>query len=231
MRIWRFADPGDYRFAQASRRGSWSPSAGPCPECGASSQKRIQPLILEWEPGADVVGDFTWSGFGSDIAVTERVAEDLRSFGGFQPGPIEMIQSLELSASDGVRPTRPRVSLPYQGPQLYELWVTQNVHLDLEKSSVRLIKACGTCGHRQYEVDGIERRELTWDAERGESVRAHIPRSQGKGLFVAAHVLAETAIFRTLEFPTWVLCTDRVKELVTQNGFTNVTFLEIGDRY
>jgi hypothetical protein len=229
--IWRFADPGDYRFAQASRRGSWSPSAGLCLECSASSQKRIQPLILEWEPGANVIGDFTWSGFGSDIAVTERVAEDLKSFGGFEPGPIEMVQDPELRASDGARRSKPRVSLPYQGPQLCELWVTQNVHLDLKKSSVRLAKECGTCGQRQYEVDGIERRESTWDAERRESVKEHIPRSQGKGLFVAEHALAGTAIFRTLEFPGWVLCTDRVKELVTQKGFTNVAFLEVGDTF
>jgi len=226
MRVWRLADPGDHRFARASRRGSWSPSSGVCSECGASSQERIQPLVLEWEPGSDRVGDFTWPGFGGDIAITEQVVKALKAFGGFEPGSVEMVQDPNGSCRG-----KPRVRLPYQGPPLYDLWVMQQVHLDLERSSVWLVKECGTCRRRQFTVDGIERWETGWDKERRESVKAHIPRSRGLGLYVAEDVLAGTAIFRTHEFPGWILCTDPVKELVEKEGFTNVSFLEVGETF
>ena len=231
MRLWRFADPGDYRFAQASRRGAWSQGAGLCPECSASHQKRVQPLILEWEPSADVVGDFTWLGFGSDMAVSERVAEAVKFFGGFELGPVEMVQGSESRPDGGANRAKPRVLLPYRGPRLHELWISGNVHLDPEKSSVRLIKECRTCGQKHYEADGIERWKLLWDAVRREVVKAQIHRIQGKGIFVSGRDLDGMAIFRVVEFPSWALCTDRVKEAITQNGFSNVDFLEIGETF
>jgi len=231
MRVWRLADPGDDRFARASRRGSWSPSSGLCSECGASSQERIQPLVLEWEPGSALVGDFTWPGFGSDIAITEQVVKALKSFGGFEAGPVEMVQEPNLKRPSGSRRGKPRVWLPYEGPPLYDLWVTQQVHLDRERSSVWLVKQCRTCSRQQYAVDGIERWETGWDKERRESVKTHIPRSRGLGLYVEEDALAGTAIFRTHEFPGWVLCTDAIKELVEKEGFTNVSFLEAGETF
>jgi len=229
MRVWRLTDPADSRFARASRRGSWSPTGGLCPECGASSQERIQPLILEWESGSDVIGDFTWPGFGSDIASSEQAAKGLKAFGGFEPGPVEMVQDSTLKRSSGSRRGKPRVWLPYEGPPLYDLWVTQHAHLDLERSSVRLVRECKTCGRKQYDLDGIERYETGWDKQRRESFKTHIPRRQGLGIYVDADALAGTAIFRTREFPGWILATDVVKELIEKEEFTNVNFLEAGE--
>ncbi|MGH9891684.1 MAG: hypothetical protein ACREA0_06825 [bacterium] len=229
MKLWRFADPSDQQFAEASRRGTWSPSSGLCSECGASSQERIQPLVLEWEPGSDVIGDFTWPGFGSDIAIAEKVVTAFKGFGGFEPGPVEMVQDPNQRRQGGPHRGKPRVWLPYQGPPLYDLWVTRQVHLDLERSSVWLVKECRTCGRQQYAVDGIERRETRWDKEQRKSVRMHIPRSRGLGFYVAEDAFTGSAIFRTHEFPGWVLCTDLVKEIVEKEGFTNVSFLEVGD--
>jgi hypothetical protein len=230
MKIWRLAGSGDHRFARASRRGSWSPSSGVCPECGASSQERIRPLVLEWEPGSDTIGDFTWPGFGSDIAITERVAKALENVVGFKLGPVEMVQEPNLKLPPSSR-RGDRVWLPYQGPQLWELWVTQQVHLDVERSSVWMVKECRSCGRQQHAVDGIERWETGWDNERREPVTTHFPRSRGLGLCFVDDAIAPTAVFRSHEFPSWVLCTDRLKELVEKEGFTNVRFLEVGETF
>ena len=40
MKIWRLIDPNDDRYARASRRGTWSPGKGLCPECKASREER-----------------------------------------------------------------------------------------------------------------------------------------------------------------------------------------------
>lgn len=100
-----------------------------------------------------------------------------------------------------MRRRKHRVSLPYEGPNLFELWITQIVPLDLTRSSVRLTKECGTCGQRQYEVDGIESVQLTWDSERSEYVKLRKSRERGNGLFVAEPTLGTAAIFRVSEFP------------------------------
>jgi hypothetical protein len=177
-----------------------------------------------------LIGDFTWPGFGGDIAITDLVVKALKDFGGFQAGPVEMFQDPNLQRASASR-RKPRVWLPYQGPALYDLWVTKRVHLDMERSSVRLVKECGTCRNRQYTVQGIERWETGWDKDRRESVKSHILRSRGLGLYVAEEALKGTGIFRTHEFPGWVLCTDPVKELVREEGFTNVSFLEVGETF
>lgn len=79
MRVYHFAEPFDYRYARAGRRGTWFPNPGPgvCPECTASRQDRIAPLILEWLPDSDQVGDFTWPGVNDEVVVTQRVREFL----------------------------------------------------------------------------------------------------------------------------------------------------------
>ena len=144
MRIWRFTDPSDYRFAEGGRRGSWTqPSEGLCPECTASPEERTRPLILAWLPGSDTVGDFVWPGFDSEVVVTDDVLGALQSrFHGFEPGPVEMVEEKGVRARK--RGDR-QVRLPYHGPRLHELWVTAWAHLDPGRSSVELERRCGTC--------------------------------------------------------------------------------------
>lgn len=223
-------DPVDRRFASAARLGAWSAGVGVCPECRNSSQQRIRPLILEWEPGSDLVGDFTWPGFGSDIAMTDRVLTALRCFHGFEPGAVEMLQDSALKEPRGSR-AQPRVWLPYHGPPLHDLSVTSRVHVDLQKSSVRLVRDCGTCSRRQYAAEGIESSKTRWDKERRAPVKAHTARKPGCGIYVSDEALEGAAIFRTYEFPAWVLCTDPVKSLIEEAGLTNVAFLEMGETF
>jgi len=80
-------------------------------------------------------------------------------------------------------------------------------------------------GSRCFEVVGVERREKAWDQQRMKRVTSIHSRVEGQGLFVPPIV----GLFRVEEFPAWVFCTDDVKEFLAKHGFTNVSFLEMGD--
>lgn len=225
MTIWRFTSPKDERYAAAGRRGAWTDAdTGTCPECSASRQTRAKPLILVWEPGSVLVGDFVWVGFGSEVVAADRVFAALEpSFAGFERGPIEMIDEPDLA-----RGGQPRVGLPYEGPALYELWTTAWVSADVERSTIRLERLCGTCGTEFWEVDGVERWDSTFDPEKRKVVRTRIGRDPQSGLCVPRVELGGADVFRIAQFPGWVFCTDAVRDLVRERHFTNVDFLEMG---
>ena len=212
MKLWRFSDPGGSRFARASRRGSWE----------GSPARRVRPLVIEWEPDSKIIGDFTWPGFDSDIIVTGTVATKAQQAGisGFELGPIEMVENSEPAKRRSKKPT---VKLPYSGPQLWDLWVTAWTRVDRDRSTVREVER--EDGTEHLEAVGVERREMTWDQQRMELVTVLQPRLEGQGLVVPAI----QGIFRVKEFPAWIFCTDDVKRLVEERGFTNVSFLEMGD--
>lgn len=224
--LWRFSDPVDHRFAAAGRRGSWTKSEGVCPECGDSRQLRVQPLIMVWEPGSDLVGDFVWP--LNTVVVTDQVLQVLQEhFSGFEAGPVEMIEDT------GKRPKRgkPQVRLPYEGPPLHELWVTASVHLDRERSNVEFERQCGTCGREFWNVFGVERWDSHFDRDCGHLVRTKTERLPNQGIFVSDADLQGADIFRVAELPAWVFCTDAVRQLIEKEGFSNCSFLEMGDTY
>jgi hypothetical protein len=233
MKIWRLMDPVDHNFAKAGLRGTWEPKGGQdvCPECTSTKQRRAKPLIFEWEPGSDVIGDFVWAGFAQDVAIKVHVFEELHQrFRGFEQGPVEMIQDPKLKKPTRItRRTKPRVWLPYEGPPLYDLWVTSWVHVDLQRTTANLVKDCSTCGYQQYEIFGIERRRTQYDTDRMELVWTVSPRVAGKGLFVNEVDLNGADIFRVHELAGCILCTDRVKRFIEDRELTNVTFLDYGD--
>jgi hypothetical protein len=219
VKLWRFHDPADPAYRAASRRGAWSTSAGGvCPECTASRQQRIQPLLLEWEPGAEIVGDFVWPGFGSEVVATDRAAAVLRQFPGFEFGPVEVVASAPGSDQ--------RVELRGVAPGLHEVWVTSWVHLDPVRSTARLTKTCGTCGAEYWEVDGVERVVSDYDPATRQLIRGRRPRHRGEGVFIAEPAVG---IFRLHELPGWVFCTDEVVQAIREAGLTNVDFLQVGE--
>jgi len=233
MRVWRLSKPIDTRFASASRLGTWEPKANTsvCPEGTATRQKRVSPLIIEWDPGSDIIGDFVWPGFDDELVVTEQVFKSLSScFRGFKQRTVAMYQNPKLNRPKRVnKRTRPRVWLPYQGPVLHDLWVASWAHVDLTSSSVRQIKKCSQCGYEAFEVDGIEKRSSRWDKARRESIKIHQRRMPGKGLFIAEGDLEGADLFRVHEFPGWILCTDRLRKFICHQGFSNIEFLDVGD--
>ncbi len=235
MRLYEIADPflrdsSTLVFARAHLVGTWTESTGLCPECGASSQRRIRPLIMEWEPESDVVGDLVWVGFDG-LAVTQRVFAELQErFGALEAGPLEMVQDPKLKRPQRVtKRSKPRVWLPYEGPELVELWAIHWVHADLDCSSLRLDLRCGTCGTDFWKVVGMERWEIAWDPERLKGRDVIIPRRPGKGIFVHEAELEEHEIFHVFEAPGGLFCTQGAKEYMVGAGYTNVAFREVGD--
>jgi hypothetical protein len=229
MKLWRFSDPCDPAFAQAGRRGSWSESPGVCPECTGSRQHRIPPLVLEWQPGADVVGDFVW--VGPDLACRRQVIEALSArFLGPVGGPVEMAQDAKVRRTPRAKS---RVWLPYEGPELRELLTDVIVPFDPKRSSVRVEKVCSTCGRVFRAVDGLEHWKTTWDVKRRQGTRKKIPRPPGCGYLVADADRGDAGIFSPIddEIGVVMLCTDEVKRFIEAQHPTNISFLEAGETF
>lgn len=210
MKLYHFSEPQDYRFARAGRLGTWAPDpAWTCPECGLHNQERVYPLILEWLSGSDQVGDFTWPGLDDELVVTQRVREAFEgAFRGVEFRDFEMSQPPKLKRPEQTtRRTKPRVWLPYEGPPLWDMQATAWCGLIHERSGVRLEKVCSTCDRPQY----------SWP-EDAEHFMVLDPATWGG-----------EDIFQIRECPRWIFCTERVKELVEANGFTNAGFALDGE--
>jgi len=185
-------------------------------------------LVIEWEPGSDVVGDFVWTAAASQVVVSERALGVLEGFRGFEPGQVEMVDSEEVSKRG---PRRSVVRLPYTGPPLLELWVTAWAHVSAQRSSVKFERRCSTCGTEVWEVWGIEETDTSWDPGRGELVRTKKARVGSQGIFVSEDQLGDADIFRLHEFPAWTFARESVREAVTGAGLSNVAFFEMGETF
>lgn len=216
MKIWLLKSPHDPKFAYATGVGaSWDPKG----------HTRLQPLIIEWEPGSTLIGDFNVCGPG--IFVKRDVADELLRLGvrGFEPGPVLVRENSERSK----RRAKNRVPFPYQGPALAELWITKWVHMDPERTTYEEKRLSdGTVDRR---LIGFERDEVTWarTAKGPERTARHIPREPGKGLYVKKKELAGCQLFKVHEFPGVVNCTDEFKDLVESKGYSNIVFSERGE--
>lgn len=214
MKIWKLSEPFDYRFARAGRTGgTWQ---------DGEYRERRRPLTIEWEPDSDVVGDFTWPGLNTDIVVADSVGKALSNANvpGFELRQLNMQENSERSKR---RSKKPMVKLPYHGPQLWDFWVTAWTRLDRERSTVTEERRPD--GSSTYTVSGVQHEEIAWDEQRMELVKRMLPRVEGDGIFVPPI----RGLFRVEEVPAWVFCTDDVKRLIEEHGFTNVCFIEMGD--
>lgn len=228
MKIWRIANPFDLRFAQAGLRGTWQPGTEvtPCPDCGSTRYGRISPLTVEWEEGSDVIGDFTWVSPGQDVLIKATVLDQLHIHcSGFISRPVKMIHTSNVKALGT------KVRLPYQGPMIYELWITSRVHVDRRKSSMSVVAQCKSCGNVGYKVQDVEVKKHVWNKRHGALEELHFPRTPGKGLYIADSDVDGSDIFRVDEFPAWIFCRDTVKDFMTDQGFTNINFLEYGELF
>src|SRR6266498_180348 len=209
MKIYHFHNPYDYRFAQALRRGTWYPKGATiCPECNTSRQKRVSPLIIEWEPGSDVIGDFVCPG-DDELVLTQKVRDVFeRQFQEIEFGPVEFWQEPRLKQPKKITPrSKPRVWLPYTGPALWDVIPMKSCNLNHAKSGVSIVKECRTCGKTIYKTPPWNQRHLvvdpaTWNSEN---------------------------IFHIHEYSGGIFCTERVKGFVEKSGFTNISFLEDGE--
>ena len=212
MKLWRLSDPCKYEYAQASRRGSWE----------GSPSRRVRPLIIEWEPASDVVGDFTWPGFDSRTSSSRTLSPRYCTRPTCPASKLGPVQMQENSEPAKRRSKKPKVQLPYSGPQLWDLWVTACTRVNRDRSTIKELRREDDAV--DFEVLGVQHEERTWDQQRMQLVKKMHPRAEGQGLFVPSI----KGVFRVEECPAWIFCTDDVRQLIQEHGFTNVLFLERG---
>lgn len=196
-RIFLLEDPINGRYAEASRTGTWkkAPKRNYCSLCD-EKEVRVHPLVIEWEPGSSLIGDFTWPGIGNDeIVVTDRVRHAVEEHcNGASFLPIEMSGRKKPKRS-GHGP--PRVWLPYLGPPLWELRPERDCKLDIQRTGVTVIH-CKRCGAERYKFSGRSKRVVvardSWDGE---------------------------DVFRLLDL---TYCTERFRDLCRSKRLSNVAF-------
>lgn len=222
MKYFMFNHPRDYRFAWASRQEPWR-------LLGRDEADRPETAQMAWEADSEKVGDFVWwDNAFRDVVIQRSLGEELiKRFKGFELGPITMFQDPKFDRMKR-KPRKPRILLPYTGPELVYLAVTSLAPVDLELSSIEWIEQDGVLRPRLLPVS--ERYETRFEnfMPAGE---IHIPREPGKGAFVHAADLDGSSIFRFVltDYPSGICCTESVKNFIEQQGWNNVRFREVGD--
>jgi hypothetical protein len=124
---------------------------------------------------------------------TSALEDLLGAFSGARAMPVEMVQDPKLRPPARVtaRTTR-RVWLPYEGPDLSEVWTTRWVDLDWEASSTVVDRMC-SCGFRYWHPVGHEHLDLF--GSEGAAVD-RVDRDPDAGLKVRASDLEGDSIFR-----------------------------------
>ncbi len=216
MKIYELRDPLDQNYAQAAAVGTWTQPRGICPECSASAQVVEAPLIIEWLPDGNVVGDFTWLGWA--VVVSSRAARSLsRKFRGFELASVEVRQGERHKPPvypDGVQP-------------LHHLRVTEMV-TPLAESTIE-VSACPACGTSKTYIHGMEQRKGDWDVHKMKTVTTDRARQTGSGLIVRASEVVSAGIFGLAGPSRYVFCTEGVKKFIEDHGFTNCGFREVGE--
>jgi len=227
--LWRLSEPHETTYASC---GMYShPRELKKPDCARCDRGGIyesfpKPMILVWEPGSDVVGDFSFT--GGRVAVKRTVFDALaQTFSGIVAEPIEMDQEPKLKRPKRVtKRTQPRIWLPYEGPPLVEMWI-ERMFPYMPSTTVVVYDHCEDCGRGLRDIVGLEDVDSHWIGETMELIRT--PRVPGQGVFVREADLGGVKIFRIEEFTRVILCTNEVKAFIEERGFTNVEFLEYGN--
>lgn len=216
MRLWQLSVPlTNDEFATATSLYVKSSSVL-CPVCNLVDEP---PLLLEWDDGGDQIADFVHC--GARCLLRRTVAEQIVTrFEGAAIRAVQYIDHPKLYRPKG-RTKRVRVWLPYDGPELVELvWTRRVVASPL--STMRIKKQCPACGSVSldgaYACEGIE----TWQG------LVHTPRDPTRGIFVSKDQMAGSD-FCWIRGTGRRLFTDRVKEFLEAQKFTNLRFLEIGN--
>lgn len=156
MKFYLLDDPAKpSQFARFSHVGTWT-KGGICKSCGSSSSRLVEPLQIEWDPGTDRIGSFSWCGY------TSVVTNDVRSF--CETAKIECtFGKVEVMAPTD-KTKRARVPYPYHGPQLSWLIPTRFLSLNEDRSGVHITSDCSKCGFRRYNFkrDGLVIDHESW---------------------------------------------------------------------
>lgn len=184
MNIYLLDDPGKPAVcAMFSHVGTWHPDDYICKQCGQYvGVGLIEPLLIEWDPGTENIGDFSWCGYHCIVKDHVRAFLQERGF------------ECEFGRVEVVRPTgpkykMPRVKFPYAGPNLHWVIPTTRLELNEEESGVTLVMDCAVCGVKSYNIkrEGLVIDGLNWRDEK----MFRIEQLRGSATFVTKQALDE----------------------------------------
>jgi len=159
VRFYLLDDPATSEYARFSHVGTWTDDRV-CDACGEPTSRLVEPLQVEWDEGADRIGDFSWCGYHCVVLDTVKAFLEENAFEA-RFGRTEVIPP-----SEGA--TRPRVPFPYHGPRISWLIPTTRLKIDEKKSGVRLTSDCSKCRQRRYTFkrDGLVLSAESWAGEK-----------------------------------------------------------------
>jgi len=125
------------RFARYTYSGTWSDGIL-CPKCRQSTERLVPPLLLEWEEGSDVLGDFAWAGGFRTPVVTDEARRRLSFL-----DPDVAWGKVQVVPPERKRARHKRIPYPYTGPKLWWLRPKHRVFMDREQAKRLLCPGCG----------------------------------------------------------------------------------------
>jgi hypothetical protein len=151
-------------FACFSALGTWGGPSGLCNTCQQHWKDYTEPLLVQWEPSTDTIGDFSWDGpWGYLFLVTEPVV----AFFHRQGFRCNFLGVEYVEPEKGSKRSK-CVPYPYAGPQ--QLWGKCETFIDLdpEASGVRLMIDCSECRRKKYTFrnEGIMIPRVNWHGEK-----------------------------------------------------------------
>ena len=184
----------------------WRDPREGCPKCYLPiHRERTGPYTIQWESGSDIIPDFHFCMRGDTMLVSDRVKVAFEQAGlkGFVAWPLKIQEPKRVPKRSRI----PRVPSPYPGPTIWDLYVTDYVHLIPERSTFCFDGVCPKCGQKQYDPYGAP--EQHWFV---------VDRSTWTGVdFMRPHEL------------NTILVTERVIEIVKAHGFTNARIHQLGE--
>lgn len=219
--LWALEEADDPAYARVTFEATWPKTFG---------EEFILPRVIEWEPGADQIGDFV-SVTGALILRRELAEELQKQFGGFEIETIGMHQRKGLKAPTRQnRRTKPRVWLPYDGPPLCVLRVTQGVVADAEKSTLKY------CGHDElvgeiYDLQGVGYYISNNDKYSLTSPNAYFLRTNNNGIFVPKSQISKSGLIFCKGIKGKFICTDDFRKYIQKKNYSNILFSEIGEAF
>ena len=149
MKFYLLVDPlKPSQFAMCSVVGTWGKGKD-CKFCTRriSGDIIIAPLVIEWEPGTERIGDFSWGGYKAVVLDRARSVLESNDF------ECRFDRVIVKRPRSFLRSKMPRVAYPYKGPKLFWMRPTERVHIDVALSRIGLEEdcPCPVCGIEEYE--------------------------------------------------------------------------------